>query len=113
MGFVHFSRNTLIVTSFQENGNGVLFRFNPITGQASEGGLLQLNYKIKQLALLPETEEDYVKGILILDGANKVHVEPKHATPLVNTNMLCSECNLTRIHLNHCRRMVCICTLPI
>ncbi|XP_030246797.1 ER membrane protein complex subunit 1 isoform X2 [Drosophila navojoa] len=82
----HFPLQPLcaIVAKSAENGNGVLFRFNPITGQASEGGLLQLNYKIKQLALLPETEEDYVKGILILDGANKVHVEPKHATPLAH-----------------------------
>ncbi|XP_030563637.1 ER membrane protein complex subunit 1 [Drosophila novamexicana] len=82
----HFPLQPLcaIVAKSAVNSNGVLFRFNPITGRAAEGGLLQLDYQIKQLALLPETEEDFVKGILILDGTNQVHVEPKHATPLAH-----------------------------
>ncbi|XP_002054888.3 ER membrane protein complex subunit 1 isoform X1 [Drosophila virilis] len=82
----HFPLQPLcaIVAKSAVNSNGVLFRFNPITGRAAEGGLLQLDYQIKQLALLPETEEDFVKGILILDGTNRVHVEPKHATPLAH-----------------------------
>lgn len=61
-----------------------MFRFNPITGHAAEGGLLELDYQIKQIALLPETERDFVKGILMLDASNKVHVQPKHATPLAD-----------------------------
>lgn len=61
-----------------------MFRFNPITGRAAEGGLLELDYQIKQIALLPETERDFVKGILMLDASNKVHVQPKHATPLAD-----------------------------
>ncbi|EDW96323.2 ER membrane protein complex subunit 1 isoform X2 [Drosophila yakuba] len=66
------------------NGNGVLYRFNPITGQVAEGGLVQLDYKIKQLSLLEETEKDFVKGILLIDASNKVHVYPEHATPLAD-----------------------------
>ncbi|XP_043657276.1 ER membrane protein complex subunit 1 isoform X2 [Drosophila teissieri] len=66
------------------NGKGVLYRFNPITGQVAEGGLVQLDYNIKQLSLLEETEKDFVKGILLLDASNKVHVYPKHATPLAD-----------------------------
>ncbi|KMZ02092.1 ER membrane protein complex subunit 1 isoform X2 [Drosophila simulans] len=66
------------------SGNGVLYRFNPITGKVSEGGLVQLDYKIKQLSLLGETEKDFVKGILLLDASNKVHVYPEHATPLAD-----------------------------
>ncbi|XP_039489831.1 ER membrane protein complex subunit 1 isoform X2 [Drosophila santomea] len=66
------------------NGNGVLYRFNPITGQVAEGGLVQLDYKIKQLSLLEETEKDFVKGILLMDSSNKVHVYPEHATPLAD-----------------------------
>ncbi|EDV48192.2 ER membrane protein complex subunit 1 isoform X2 [Drosophila erecta] len=66
------------------NGNGVLYRFNPITGKVAEGGLVQLDYKIKQLSLLGETENDFVKGILLLDASNKVHVYPEHATPLAD-----------------------------
>lgn len=61
-----------------------MFRFNPITGHAAEGGLLELDYQIKQIALLPKTERDFVKGILMLDASNKVHVQPKHATPLAD-----------------------------
>ncbi|EDV92916.1 GH19025 [Drosophila grimshawi] len=82
----HFPLQPLcaIVAKFVNNSNGVLFRFNPITGRAAEGGLLQLDYQIKQFSLLPETEVDFVKGILILDAANQVHVEPKHATPLAD-----------------------------
>ncbi|XP_034117665.1 ER membrane protein complex subunit 1 isoform X1 [Drosophila albomicans] len=82
----HFPLQPLcaIVAKFPSSGNGVLFRFNPITGRAAEGGLLQLDFQIKQIALLPETEKDFVKGILMLDATNKVHVQPKHATPLAD-----------------------------
>ncbi|KAH8369163.1 hypothetical protein KR009_003087 [Drosophila setifemur] len=82
----HFPLQPLctIVAKDAINGNGVLFRFNPISGQASEGGLLQLDYKFKQLSLLKETEKDFVKGILLLDTSNKVHVHPAHAMPLAD-----------------------------
>ncbi|XP_068157293.1 ER membrane protein complex subunit 1 isoform X1 [Drosophila tropicalis] len=82
----HFPLQPLctIVAKDAKTGNGVLYRFNPITGEAFEGGQLQLDYKIKQLSLLPETEQDFVKAILILDSSNKVHVQPKHAEPLAN-----------------------------
>jgi len=66
----------------------VLYRFNPITGKAAEGGLIQLDYKIKQLSLLAETEKDFVKGILLLDASNKVHVYPQHASSLVRLEIL-------------------------
>ncbi|XP_017849736.1 ER membrane protein complex subunit 1 isoform X2 [Drosophila busckii] len=82
----HFPLQPLctIVAKAASTGNGILFRFNPITGRAAEGGLLELDYKIKQLSLLPETPQDYVKAILILDAANQAHVHPKHATPLAH-----------------------------
>lgn len=66
------------------SGNGVLYRFNPITGKVAEGGLVQLDYRIKQLSLLGETEKDFLKGILLLDASNKVHVYPEHAAPLAD-----------------------------
>ncbi|XP_030373597.1 ER membrane protein complex subunit 1 isoform X2 [Scaptodrosophila lebanonensis] len=82
----HFPLQPLctIVAKDLSTGNGVLYRFNPITGRAAEGGLLQLDYQIKQLSLLPEAEPDFVKGILLLDATNKVHVHPKHATQLAD-----------------------------
>ncbi|XP_023300115.2 ER membrane protein complex subunit 1 isoform X2 [Lucilia cuprina] len=77
----HFPLQALctIVAKDKLTGNGVLYRFNPITGAPAEGGLLKLDHKIKQLSLLAETETDYVKGILIMDANNKVNVYPEHA----------------------------------
>lgn len=77
----HFPLQALctVVAKDKITGNGVLYRFNPITGQATEGGLLQLEHQIKQLALLAETETDFVKGILIMDGNDNVKVYPEHA----------------------------------
>lgn len=66
----------------------MLYRFNPITGKVAEGGLVQLDYRIKQLSLLGETEKDFLKGILLLDASNKVHVYPEHAAPLVRYKIL-------------------------
>ncbi|XP_073827730.1 ER membrane protein complex subunit 1 isoform X1 [Musca autumnalis] len=77
----HFPLQALcvVVAKDKSTGNGVLYRFNPITGQPAEGGLLQLNYKIKQLSLLPETDTDFVKGILLVDSNDKVQVYPENA----------------------------------
>ncbi|KPU79929.1 uncharacterized protein Dana_GF16847, isoform B [Drosophila ananassae] len=82
----HFPLQPLctILAKDADNGYGVLYRFNPITGLASEGGLLHLDYKIKQLSLLKETEKDFVRGVLLLDASNEVHVYPPHATPLAD-----------------------------
>ncbi|KAH8295371.1 hypothetical protein KR018_010415, partial [Drosophila ironensis] len=82
----HFPLQPLctILGKDSDTDNGVLFRFNPITGQASEGGLILLDYKVKQFSLLKETERDFVKGILLLDASNRVHVYPQHASPLAD-----------------------------
>lgn len=61
----------------------MLFRFNPINGKPAEGGLLKLNYKIKQLTLLAESEKDYIKGLLLLDGQNNVAVYPQYVQEMV------------------------------
>lgn len=73
---------------FKLTENGVLLRFNPITGQTSEGGLLKLTYKIKQLTLLTETDNDFVKGLLIIDAEDRVHVYPEYATKKVSRKTL-------------------------
>ncbi|XP_075146170.1 ER membrane protein complex subunit 1 isoform X2 [Haematobia irritans] len=82
----HFPLQALcmIVAKDKTSGNGVLYRFNPITGQPAEGGLLQLNYQIKQLSMLPETDTDFVKGILIMDRQDNVQVYPEHAKSKAN-----------------------------
>ncbi|GAB1869371.1 ER membrane protein complex subunit 1 [Camponotus japonicus] len=62
----------------KETGEGVVYTFNPITGQPLDG-LVKLGYKIKQSMLLHVTTDDFLRGILILDARNKVHVYPDSA----------------------------------
>jgi len=63
----------------QETGEGVIYTFNPITGQPLDG-LVKLGYKIKQSMLLHVATDDFLRGILILDARDKVHVYPDSAT---------------------------------
>lgn len=60
----------------QVNKNGFIFQFNPINGKDIENGLFNLPYVIRQYSLLPENE-DFLKGLLILDDSNVPHVYPK------------------------------------
>lgn len=77
-----------IVAKDKLTGNGVLYRFNPITGTTAEGGLIKLSHKIKQLSLLSETDTDFVKGILIMDANNNVNVYPEHAKSKVRLDKI-------------------------
>lgn len=43
-----------------------------------------MDYKIQQLSLLHETESDFLKGILLLDHQNQVHVIPESAAKLAH-----------------------------
>ncbi|XP_011867033.1 PREDICTED: ER membrane protein complex subunit 1 isoform X2 [Vollenhovia emeryi] len=63
----------------KETGEGVIYTFNPITGQSLDG-LVKLGYKIKQSMLLHVATDDFLRGILILDARDKVHVYPDSAT---------------------------------
>ncbi|XP_067615337.1 ER membrane protein complex subunit 1 isoform X2 [Eurosta solidaginis] len=82
----HFPLQPLctVVAKDRFTGNGVLFRFNPINGKPAEGGLLKLNYKIKQLALLAESERDSIKGLLLLDAQNNVAVYPQYVQEMAH-----------------------------
>ncbi|XP_054002778.1 ER membrane protein complex subunit 1 isoform X1 [Hylaeus anthracinus] len=60
---------------------GVIYTFNPITGQPLDG-LVKLGYKIKQSMLLHVATDDFLRGILILDTRDKVHVYPEGATAI-------------------------------
>ncbi|XP_029161247.1 ER membrane protein complex subunit 1 isoform X2 [Nylanderia fulva] len=62
----------------KETAEGVIYTFNPITGQPLDG-LVKLGYKIKQSMLLHVTSDDFLRGILILDVRDKVHVYPDSA----------------------------------
>ncbi|XP_033226104.1 ER membrane protein complex subunit 1 isoform X2 [Belonocnema kinseyi] len=68
-----------LIAANKENGNGVLFTFNPITGQ-SIGEVNKLDYKIKQSMLLHAATDDFLRSIIILDDKDVVHVFPEEAT---------------------------------
>ncbi|XP_052901465.1 ER membrane protein complex subunit 1 [Anopheles moucheti] len=56
----------------------LLYVFNPITGQpVAGGGLIELPYRVQQVALLHQTGADFLKGILLLDYDNNAHVVPE------------------------------------
>ena len=75
--------NFLIV--HQVTGEGVLFVFNPITGQplAEPDGLIRLGYKVKQSLLLHEGNKESLRGILLLDNQDDLHVYPQSTHSVV------------------------------
>ncbi|XP_063704257.1 ER membrane protein complex subunit 1 [Culicoides brevitarsis] len=68
-----------VIGKDKTTGNGVIFQFNPITGQSLNGGdgVTKLTYPIQQIALLPKLNEDSLKGLLLLDNNNHVHALPE------------------------------------
>ncbi|XP_017764681.1 PREDICTED: ER membrane protein complex subunit 1 isoform X2 [Eufriesea mexicana] len=65
----------------RKTGEGIVYTFNPITGQPLDG-LVKLGYRIKQSMLLHVATDDFLRGILIFDTRNKVHVYPESATTI-------------------------------
>ncbi|KAK0181962.1 hypothetical protein PV327_000139 [Microctonus hyperodae] len=70
-----------LIASDKITGEGIIFTFNPITGQALNG-LVKLGYKIKQSMLLQTTTDEFLRAILLLDTKDKVHVYPENATAI-------------------------------
>lgn len=66
----------------QITGNGLLYQFNPIDGTSINGGIIELNYPIRQVSVL-QPGSDFLRGILLLDKSNNVHVYPETATDTV------------------------------
>lgn len=73
-----------VVARNKDSGNGIVFSFNPITGKSNKDGLTLLNYQIKQMSMLRENENDFIKGILLLDKENNVHVIPSNAKTMAD-----------------------------
>ncbi|XP_060821021.1 ER membrane protein complex subunit 1 isoform X1 [Bombus pascuorum] len=65
----------------KQTGEGIVYTFNPITGQPLDG-LTKLGYRIKQSMLLHVTTDDFLRGILIFDTRDKAHVYPEGATAI-------------------------------
>lgn len=74
-------RRVLIVYVYpQDTGEGVIYTFNPMTGQPI-GELTKLGYKVKQSMLLHISTDDFLRGIILLDTNDGVHVFPESAKP--------------------------------
>lgn len=73
----------ILLAQDAKTGNGVLFRFDPISGH-SETGIERLNYKIKQAILLPHEDKDHMKAVVVLSDSNQVYVYPHNATSILH-----------------------------
>ncbi|XP_067005032.2 ER membrane protein complex subunit 1 isoform X2 [Anabrus simplex] len=60
-------------------GEGMLYAFNPFSGQGVDGNdkSVRLGYKVKQSSLLHQPNEQFLRGILLLDDQDKIHVYPE------------------------------------
>nr|CAD7428539.1 unnamed protein product [Timema monikensis] len=63
--------------SVQNTGKGSLFIFNPFTGQPTSEGLVKLGFRIKQSSLLHQPNKEFLRGVLLLDDSNNIHVFPE------------------------------------
>lgn len=59
-----------------------MYQFNPIDGSAINGGFSELNHPIRQISVL-QPGTDFLRGILLLDKNNAVHVFPESAIETV------------------------------
>lgn len=67
----------VVIARDKATGNGRIYQFNPISGQAIDKGVLNLDYKIQQASLLHEHGENFLRSILLIDDKNGVHVLPE------------------------------------
>ncbi|XP_056008838.1 ER membrane protein complex subunit 1-like isoform X2 [Ostrea edulis] len=74
-----------IVGKHKATGNGLLFSFNPISGEAvdtpSTGQML--NFRIVQAGMLGELDDHFLRGILLLDPNDQVHVFPEKCSSVL------------------------------
>ncbi|XP_034941142.1 ER membrane protein complex subunit 1 isoform X2 [Chelonus insularis] len=87
-GSRHFphSPQCLLLATDKTTGEGMIYTFNPITGQPLLDGLVKLGYKLKQSMLLQTTTDDFLRPVLLLDSKDKIHVYPENATTVVVTD---------------------------
>uniref|UniRef100_U5ER11 ER membrane protein complex subunit 1 n=1 Tax=Corethrella appendiculata TaxID=1370023 RepID=U5ER11_9DIPT len=76
--FYPLSAQCVILGRNKRTQNGIIYQFNPITGQPIGGnGVTEFSFKFKQISLLHESGVDYLRGLLLLDEQDNVHVLPK------------------------------------
>ncbi|XP_017778048.1 PREDICTED: ER membrane protein complex subunit 1 [Nicrophorus vespilloides] len=80
--YAPLSAEMTLVAKHSIGGEGVVFKFDPITGK-SIGGINMLNFKIKQATLLPFEDKTHVKGLILLAENNQIHVYPPNAKSML------------------------------
>uniref|UniRef100_T1JPE2 ER membrane protein complex subunit 1 n=1 Tax=Strigamia maritima TaxID=126957 RepID=T1JPE2_STRMM len=85
----HFSQapQCAIVGVDKRTKNGLLYQFHSLTGEPIGVGIINFDFKIAQIMLLPPPEDDHLRGILLLDKIGHVHVYPDSATRRVRESM--------------------------
>lgn len=73
----------ILLAKDDHTGNGIIFRFDPISGQ-SETGIQRLNYKIKQAILLPYEDEEHTKAVVVLSEDNSLYVTPQSSIEIIH-----------------------------
>jgi hypothetical protein len=78
------SAQCAIIARDKSTGNGILYQFNPISGQPLNEGITKLNFKIQQASLLHRSGENFLKGILFIDDKNEAHVLPESSLSIAD-----------------------------
>jgi hypothetical protein len=73
-----------IIAKDKLSGNGMLYQFNPISGQPIDKQVINLGFKIQHASLLHEHGENFLRGILLVDDKNNVQVLPETSLKLVD-----------------------------
>uniref|UniRef100_A0A0K8T908 ER membrane protein complex subunit 1 n=1 Tax=Lygus hesperus TaxID=30085 RepID=A0A0K8T908_LYGHE len=74
----HIPYSTMASILFKERktGHSILYVFDPITGSTSDGGLISLGKKVLQCMRLPEPNDQFISGLLLLMEGGDVQVYP-------------------------------------
>lgn len=76
-----------------------MYQFNPIDGSPVNEGFVELSYPIRQISIL-QPGSDFLRGILIFDKNNHVHVFPESATESVGLLFIIFQCATTTCALD-------------
>lgn len=62
--------------------------FNPITGAGVDLGIANMGYRIKQASLLHQVNGEFLKGIVIMDERDVIHVYPQSCAQYIGTTFI-------------------------
>lgn len=73
-----------ILGKHKASDESMVYTFNPINGQPIGDGLHRLGYRAVQSLLLHFVDDQFLKGVLLLDSKGGLHVHPESQTALVS-----------------------------